>query len=47
MIAKGEFEHLCSFSKIIAQTEGTSHPVLIKNTDQEEGKGTKANMEAA
>jgi hypothetical protein len=44
MIAGNEFEHLCSFPKIIAQTGGTSQPVLIENTDQGAGKGTKVNI---
>jgi hypothetical protein len=41
MISNGEFEHLCSFPKIIAQREGVIHPVLIENTDQKGRKEQK------
>jgi hypothetical protein len=47
MIESNEFEHLCSFPKIIAQTEGTSQPGLIENTDQGAGKRTKVNIAVA
>jgi hypothetical protein len=40
-----EFEHKCSFAKILAHKDGNSQSTSIENTDQEKLKGKFSNME--